>query len=194
MNPNPANRSSSQVLGVILVVLGGLFLLGQFMDFGRFIGNWGWPFFIILPGVLLLAWAFWGGKSVTGLAVPGSIVTMVGLILFFQNATNHFESWAYAWGLIIASVGIGRFIQGVLSDDETGKQQGWQTAIFGTLMFAGFAVFFELFIFNQNALARYLVPLALIAVGVFLLMRHRPQAPSQEIRYKEREPEPPTQS
>lgn len=164
-------NASNQVIGVVLVVLGALFLLGQVVDFGNLIGDWGWPFFIIIPGLFLLIWAMMGGKSVAGLAIPGSIVTTVGLILLFQNATDHFESWAYAWGLIVAAAGFGRYLQGSLSGDENGRQQGMQGARVGLIMFVVFAAFFELFIFNQSALARYLVPLALIVAGVYLLRR-----------------------
>ncbi|MER3555314.1 MAG: hypothetical protein C4331_13480 [Meiothermus sp.] len=96
MNTDPDNHSRNQIIGIILVVLGGLFLLGQVVDLGESIGHWGWPFFVMLPGILLLVLAFVGGKTSAGLAVPGSIVTTVGLILFVQNVTDHFESWAYA--------------------------------------------------------------------------------------------------
>lgn len=179
MNSNPAGRGGNQTLGIILIAIGALFFLGQLVDMGNLIGNWGWPFFIIIPGALLLAWAFVGGKSAAGLAIPGSIVTTVGLILFFQNATNHFESWAYAWGLIVAASGLGRFIQGVLSDNEHGRQQGWQTTLVGLGMFVVFGAFFELFIFNDNRAARYLVPLVMIGLGAWMLMR-RSQAQSAQ--------------
>ncbi len=172
MNSSPANRGSNQVIGMVLIVLGALFLLGQVVDFGDIIGNWGWPFFIILPGLLMLIWSIIGGKSVSGLAIPGSIVTTVGLILFFQNATDRYESWAYAWGLITAAAGFGRYLQSSLNGDAAGRAQGLQAARVGLILFVGFGAFFELFIFNQSAFARYLVPLALIAFGIFMVMRN----------------------
>ena len=40
---------------------------------------------------------------------------MVGVILLYQNAANHFESWAYAWGLVFpTATGLGRMIYGLL--------------------------------------------------------------------------------
>ena len=83
-------------LGLILIVGGGALLVAQLMDvdFGRI----GWPFFVIAPGVVLLL-AGLASSGGLGLAIAGSIVTMVGLILFFQNATGLYATWAYAWAL-----------------------------------------------------------------------------------------------
>ena len=38
--------------------------------------------------------------------VPASIVTGIGGLLYWQNATGRWESWSYAWALIVASVGV----------------------------------------------------------------------------------------
>lgn len=89
------------------MLLGGLFLLGQVVHFGRVIGAWGQPFFVMLPGIALLVLDFAGGKSAAGLAIPGSIVTTADLILFVQNPGDHSESWAYAWRLIDRRSGAG---------------------------------------------------------------------------------------
>ena len=46
----------------------------------------------------------WGAIS-EGLAIAGSIVTVSGLILLIQDATAHYESWAYAWALVFPGAG-----------------------------------------------------------------------------------------
>ena len=57
---------------------------------------------------------FAGGKQAAGFAIPGTIVSGVGLVLLFQNITQHWESMSYFWTLIILFVGIGIYIMGVL--------------------------------------------------------------------------------
>jgi hypothetical protein len=86
----------------VLVALGTLFLLEQFFDFQ--LGQWLWPLFIIIPGLLFFVGMLLGGKSAGPLAIPGSIVTTVGLLLLYQNTFNHFESWAYTWALMPVAV------------------------------------------------------------------------------------------
>lgn len=168
MNERPR---ANPAVGVLLVVLGIFFLLAQFVNV-----DWGsvaWPFFIIVPGALLLAAAAVGGKGAAGLAIPGSIVTTVGLILFVQNLTGRFESWAYAWGLVLTAVGVGQYLRGQWAGEEAARQSGLRFGALGLLLFLLFGIFFELFIFNQIPLLQNWWPLILIGIGVFLLVRQR---------------------
>jgi hypothetical protein len=160
-------------IGIVLVVLGVLFLVGRSVDLGAAL----WPLFVMGPGLALLAWAFLGGKEATGLAVPGSIVTMVGLILFTQNVTGRFETWAYAWGLIVAAVGVGTWLWGTLAEREKEVRDGIRTFTVGLALFAGFGVFFEFVIGlggRPGWFGSWVVPLVLIVAGVALLWRRRP--------------------
>ncbi len=163
-------------IGLVLIALGVLFLLGRAFEGVSF----AWPFFVMAPGIALLLWAFLGGKDVAGLAVPGSIVTAVGLILFIQNVTNTFESWSYAWALVLASVGVGTYLYGSLSDDLARRRDGFRTLRLGLLLFAVFGVFFEFVIFGNllgTWVGQWLLPIALIAAGLVLLYRQRTQSP-----------------
>ncbi len=162
-------------VGIVLIALGAIFLLGRFVDLGAAL----WPLFVMAPGIALLAWAFLGGRSASGLAVPGSIVTMVGLVLFIQNATGRFDTWAYAWGLIVAAVGVGTWLYGSLADKEKEVTDGARTAMIGLALFAGFGVFFEFVIGlggRSALLGGWLVPVLLIAAGAALLFWRRPSA------------------
>jgi hypothetical protein len=80
-----------------------------------------------------------GGKSVSGLAIPGSIITTIGLMLFLQNLTGHWESWAYGWTVILMSVGAGIFIMGALGGQEAQRRSGIQLLKLGGLLFVIFA-------------------------------------------------------
>jgi hypothetical protein len=111
---NRGGEHGTLVLGVLLIVLGCLFLAGE-----QFNINWdryGWPVFVIVPGLVLLVLGLAiPGEAGLGLAIPGGIVTTVGLILALQNSTDTYASWAYAWALVApGSVGVSLFLYGLL--------------------------------------------------------------------------------
>jgi len=101
------NRSNAGALiaGTLLIVFGLMALAGQFF---RTV-DWGflWPFAIIGFGALFFVAMFAGGKGAAAFAIPGSIVAGIGLVLLFQNITQHWESMSYFWTLIILFVGFG---------------------------------------------------------------------------------------
>ena len=162
-------NSSNRGMGIALVVLGLILLVGQWLGWSTV----GWPFFIVVPGAVMLAIAFLGGRNATGLAVPGSIVTAIGLILLVQSATGTFHTWAYAWGLVVAAVGFGAFLHAALRENEEEQRSSLRLTGLGLALFAGFGIFFELFIFGDWAgwVWQYALPIALIAAGAFLLVR-----------------------
>jgi len=97
-------NNTSLVLGSILLIIGILALLGQLLRGYNFWGNF-WPFIIIGVGALFFVGMFVGGKSVAGLAIPGSIIAVNGLLLLVQNLTGYWESWSYGWTVTLISVG-----------------------------------------------------------------------------------------
>lgn len=153
-------------IGIGLVALGLIFLIGPWLNLEAF----GWPFFVIIPGAILLLLAFTSRVGNGGLAVPGSIVTVTGLILLVLNITGHMEAWAYAWTLVMAAAGLGTYLYGVISDSESLRRTGSRGAVLGLVLFAIFGLVFELFIFGSfGSVLRWLIPVALIAVGGLLL-------------------------
>ena len=167
-------RDRDKTLGIALIVLGGLFLLARVTDLGQF----AWPLFVLVPGVLLLGAAFLGRRESAALAVPGAIVTTIGLILFLLNATNRWEAWSYCWALIVAGVGAGNFVYGALTQDNARERDGLRTVYVGLTLFAVFGVFFEFIIFGGfSGVLRWLLPLVLIGFGVYLLFFRDPRSP-----------------
>lgn len=162
----------AQQIGFGLVLLGALWLAVQLLNWN--VGWLVWPFFILLPGVACLLIAALGSASLSGFFIPGGAITAVGGILFVQNLTGRFESWAYAWALIPAAVGVGLSLQGQRLGDEAAVRRGrWLAGVFG-LVFVVALGFFEGLIFGDGAgtwFFRFALPLALIAVGVGLLLR-----------------------
>jgi hypothetical protein len=186
MADNQSRGRGNLIIGMVLVGLGAIFLLGQFFNFNF----WSvlWPFFIIIPGLMFFVGMLLGGKEAGPLAIPGSIVTMVGLLLLYQATFNHWESWAYAWALIFpTAVGIGLVINGNWSDDQRLVQTGIRWASVGVAIFLVGGIFFELILNISGSIASGIVwPLVLIGFGAYLLTRrgkgyagdngHRPPA------------------
>src|SRR5262245_62799544 len=70
----PAERGG-MIVGAILVVLGLLFLAQRVFDFD--LGQYGWPLFVIVPGVLVFLFSFAAPpREGQGLAVAGAITTV----------------------------------------------------------------------------------------------------------------------
>ncbi len=159
------------IAGSILIVFGLLALLGQLFSGFNF-WNYLWPLIIVALGGLFFVGMFAGGKSVAGLAIPGSILAGLGLMMLFQNLTNHWESWAYSWTVILISVGLGIFIMGVYADIESRRRAGLNVMKVGLILFIIFGGFFEMLFsaFRLNGAGAYVFPGLLILLGVYLIV------------------------
>jgi hypothetical protein len=157
----------------VLIGVGLLYLAQQLL--GLDLGRYGWPLFILVPGLALLAAFVLGGRGAAGLAVPGCVVTTIGLVLLVQNTFNLWATWAYAWALIVAAVGLGLLLQGERTGQKRVVQSGRGLLEGGILAFVVFAVFFELVIDVSHTgagAARGLIgPLLLVLIGVYVLLR-----------------------
>ena len=141
--PTRGPRPPSMVLGGLLVLIGAILLAGQFVRVD--IGHFGWPFFVIAPGILILFVALTArGALSEGLAIFGSIVTVSGLILLVQDATDHYESWAYAWTLIFpGAIGIGMILYGLTARRPGNVRSGRRLVAIALVLFLLGAAFFE---------------------------------------------------
>ena len=136
-------RRQSTVIGGLLILIGLVLLAGNLVRID--LGHYGWPLFVIAPGVLLIVVALTSRGFVSeGLAIAGSIVTVTGLILLFQNSTGYFQSWAYAWALVFpAAVGLGMIIYGVAAARPGNVRAGTRLVAIGVVLFVLGAAFFE---------------------------------------------------
>ena len=161
------NRSNAGALvgGALLIAFGLLALAGQVfrnVDWGSL-----WPFTVIGFGALFFVAMFAGGKQAAAFAIPGSIVGGIGLVLLFQNITQHWESMSYFWTLIIVFVGAGIYIMGSYGGDMNQKQAGWRVMRVGFILFIIFGVFFEMIF---SSFSNILFPVLLILLGVYLVL------------------------
>ena len=167
-------RRPSVVLGGLLVLIGAIWLVGQFIRID--IGHYGWPFFVIVPGVAILFVALTArGALGEGLAILGSIITVTGLILLYQNVTDHFESWAYAWALIFpGAVGLGMILYGLVAARPGNVRVGARLVGIGVVLFLVGVVFFEGVIgiggYQFGHPAGVVVGGLIIALGALLLL------------------------
>lgn len=165
------SRAGGLVAGSLLIGLGVLFLLGQLFDFGSW--RYLWPTIVIAVGGVFFAGMFAGGKSAAGLAIPGSLITMIGLILLFQNATGRWESWSYGWTLILVGAGLGVSIMGWRREDPAQRQSGLRAAGVGAVLFVIFGSLFELpgGLFGARGAGQIVFPVLLIGLGLYLVAR-----------------------
>jgi hypothetical protein len=173
---NPSPKIVTSVLGAGLILLGILFLIGRYVRvaFDFDIGHYGWPFFIIIPGILLfMASFFFEPRAGVTPAIFGGMVTMAGLILLVQNTFDVFASGAYAWALVApTSMGLAKVIYGSLRGLGDEVKSGLTLSGIGFAIFVIGGFFFELVIgingfhFGQTWLCR---PALLIGLGVLLL-------------------------
>jgi hypothetical protein len=90
-------------------------------------------------------------------------------MLFLQNLFGHWESWSYGWTVILIAVGLGIFIMGWYTENQSQRRSGTQLMKIGAILFVIFAGFFEM-IFNSFGFSRYLFPVALILLGIYLVI------------------------
>ena len=89
--------------GGIAILLGVLVIVGSFLPPGSRVVSW--PLIIVGVGAAFLL--FGAGTTAVGLVIPGAIVLGIGCLLYVQNLTGWWNSWAYAWALIPCFTGIG---------------------------------------------------------------------------------------
>jgi hypothetical protein len=181
MNDKPVTKLGSNMVGTlagaILILLGIAFLMGRLIlsvfDFD--IGHYAWPFFIIVPGVLMFAGAFMLERQAgVTLAMFGGMVTMAGGILMLQNLFDLYATWAYAWALIApTSMGLAKLLYGALRGLGDEVRNGLAMAGVGAVTFVIAGAFFELIIglngFGLNV-SWVCWPTLLIGAGIITLI------------------------
>jgi hypothetical protein len=161
-------RGSSLVAGFLLLVVGGILLANQ-LNPGLLANylpkSFTWPWYVIGTGLVFLFFALLTGTG--GLAVPGSVIGTIGFILYYQNQTGDWESWAFAWILIPAAVGLGIILMSLIEGHIRSATPGlWLLGI----NLAIFLVFWAIFRRDSSLIGSYW-PVLLIVVGVFVLIQ-----------------------
>jgi hypothetical protein len=168
------DRRGRAIFGGLLVLVGLFFLVSE--QFGADLSTYGWPIWVIGPGVILLilglAIPHEGGL---GAAIPGGLLTAVGLVLAFQYATNAYGSWAYMWAIVApGSVGVTLLLFGLIHRRGDLIDAGLRTAATGLGLFVGFGLFFENILAiddtYQTTVLRDAFPLLAVGLGVVIVI------------------------
>jgi len=160
-------RRSNLGVGLLFILIGAFALVYQlvpgFQDLLDL--RFEWPMIIIGFGLFLLVLGLLVGAS--GMAVPAMIMCGIGGLLYWQNATGNWDSWAYAWTLIPGFVGVGVFLAELLEGKLTSALQsgGWLILISLTMF-----VIFASFLGGPEWIGPYW-PALLILLGVVMLVR-----------------------
>jgi hypothetical protein len=157
----------TNLVGALLLILAGVAILAL-----QFVPGWqewvsaerAWPLIVVGAGAALFVIGL--AADIPALAVPACIVGGVGCLLYWQNATGHWESWSYAWALIPGFVGIG-IILAALAEGRARDLAGGAWLIFISLVL--FAVFGS-FLGGVSVFGPYW-PVLLIVLGLALLVR-----------------------
>jgi hypothetical protein len=156
-------RKSSIVAGLVLILIGVLIFAAQAVPG---LTQWlEWPLYIVGIGAGLLIIGLL--TRAPGMAVPACIVAGIGGLLYYQNVTDDWASWSYAWALIPGFVGVGIIVAGLLEGKlRKPLREGGQLILVSLVMFLAFGSFFGLI--GLGPLGQYW-PVLLIALGVLIL-------------------------
>jgi hypothetical protein len=156
-------------LGFVLVVTGGLYLADQLLSV--VIMAYFWPLIIVLFGVTFFVGMLAARRKGAGLAIPGTVVTVIGLLLFIQNILNLWVTWAYAWTLLISATGLGILIMNIYLKRDSLRRIGGMIMGLGLTLFVIFGVLFELIldIAGTNINSGVFLGGGLVLLGLFLI-------------------------
>jgi hypothetical protein len=162
------NKRDGLVGGLILIGIGVIALLSQFVDFISW-ESFGVYFLLLLGGVFLL----WGIVSrEVGPFIPGGILSGLGLgtVMLVNN-------WVPAGvddgGVFLVVFGLGWFLIVLLTAVFTNQTQWWALIPGGIIGFVGLAILFGGVFMKTLTAVSFLWPVVLIIVGVYVLWKAR---------------------
>ncbi|HVM72008.1 MAG TPA: hypothetical protein VMT91_09625 [Anaerolineales bacterium] len=168
---NKRNRTQL-VLGILLILVAGWLIatradpaLAKILRLPPF----DWPMWVVLSGAILLVIGLLTGAA--GMAIPACIVAGIGGILYYQNATGNWASWAYMWTLIPGFAGTGSILAGILGENfKSSVRNGLNTLVVSVILFAIFGTFFHAW--TIFGIYTPYIPIALLFLaGIWLIVR-----------------------
>lgn len=126
-----------------------------------------WSLVVILMGGLFFIAMFTTGKDTPALAIPGAIVSGVGLVMLIQSLTRQWNVMPYLWIVIILFLGTGIYIMGWRSADTKQKNLGLRMIKISSTLFIVFGIVCE---FTFTNFSYFLFPILLFGAGAFLIL------------------------
>jgi hypothetical protein len=159
------------VLGLLLIVAAGWLIATRiYPNLATILHiTFGWPMWVMLAGAALLVLGLLVGES--DMSVPACIVAGIGGILYYQNTTGNWSSWAYMWTLIPGFVGIGQILSGIIGGNFAHSlREGLKLLLVSAVMFTIFATIFDAWtIFGK--FSAYVPIVLLFLLGIWFIVR-----------------------
>jgi len=160
------------VLGLLLI-LGGAWMIAL-VNNPELKAWWdsvaSWPLLVVAGGFGLLLLGLL--VNAPDMAIPASIVAGIGLILYYQNETGNWASWAYMWTLIPGFVGIGTVLAGILGGGGWRRvREGLDLMLISLIMYAIFAAVFVPLFGGPSVLGPYGPAGLFILAGLYVIIR-----------------------
>ena len=166
------SRARTFLLLGVLLIGGGLFMIAMINN-PQLKAWWdsvvSWPIAIVLVGLGLLLLGL--VLNVPAMAIPASIVAGIGLILYYQNASGNWASWAYMWALIPGFVGLGIVLAGLLGEGRRRIREGLDLMLISFLMYAIFATLFIPLFGGPQILGPYGPAALFLVAGIYVIIR-----------------------
>ncbi|MBE2224263.1 MAG: hypothetical protein IAF02_22175 [Anaerolineae bacterium] len=163
-----SKKSEGLVGGLILIGIGLVALLAQFVDFISW-ESFG-IYFVLLLGVVFYIWGILGREA--GLMIPGGILTGIGAgIVVLVN--NLIPAGIEEGGLFLVIFGLGWASITVMTAVFTHETQWWPLIPGGIIGFVGLAVMFGGVFMNLLKTVAVFWPVILIIVGLAVIWQAR---------------------
>ncbi|MBI9047655.1 MAG: hypothetical protein JEZ06_24430 [Anaerolineaceae bacterium] len=164
---NWMGMGKQKVRRIGLAFLGSSVVMIVLCWFGYTMVPWfSWAWILMGMGLIFFSVSVFGRAG--GFAIPGSILAIIGMLLFWQNLTGRWATWNYLWPLVILSVGLGLYLMGVLGakSHKAPRQVGIEMMVWSVIFLIIFAVFFM-----EGGLYITYWPIILIGSGMYMIVR-----------------------
>ena len=163
---NSENRSRLTV-GLALIGIGLFILAYRLLPDLRLliVENFAWPLFIAAFGILLLLIGIASGTP--DMAAPATFFLGLSTILYWQNSTGNWGSWAYIWTLFPGFIGLGQIFAKLLGSREPHQIKDGLKAILSSIILF---LIFGSFLGGLNILGPYW-PVLIILAGILVLIQ-----------------------
>ncbi|MFH1853083.1 MAG: hypothetical protein ABIA75_12135 [Candidatus Neomarinimicrobiota bacterium] len=159
----------SNALALILITIGILFLVMNFLPEAVFHDAW-WLIFILLAAGFYLPALVWpkARRELAALLIPGTILAVLGLIFMYCTSSGNWEDWDFLWTLIPGSVGLGLYLSARVGrwDDGAARVGLWLLALSLTA-----------FLFFAGRLVKTVGAVVLILIGLRMLTDRKKNEP-----------------
>jgi hypothetical protein len=157
-------------LGMLLILIGVVFLIDLLIPNLNLMG-FGWPLIVILLGLIFFIGMLIDREKGVGLAIPGALITSLGILLFLQNTFNLWWTWTYAWTLLISALGLGLLMMNNTLKRPGLRKAGGALIGVGLVLFVILGIFFEIIlnISGENKASGVFLGVGLVLLGLFIL-------------------------